>query len=176
MKRLSRATGRSSRRDKAHLQSGPIAEIGALFIYPIMDACPEEISISKWAEIMFGTRERVICQYKVLKEFEIPGIYYEEPGVRGWMDGTTWRRCRVDSRIWVRWDRVFPNRIDLEAHIGYGRSEHVFRLTRDEWRMLRQSGALTPMNYEETYLERCNRAGRAQEFQKGDEDEILWRK
>jgi hypothetical protein len=161
MKRLLRPIGRESKQDKSHLRSGPIAEIARLFILPIMKACPHEVELNKWVEIIFGAKERTICQYEVQKKFVVPGMYYLKPGIPipGYK-GFGRRTVHYGSRIWVRWDKKFPNRVDLEAQMGSGRISHVFQLTQREWEHIKLNKFVKALNFEEPFSEVIPTQGR----------------
>lgn len=117
--------------------------MGSLFIVKIVRAKPEGVEIGSWLEMMFGLHEREIIQYQSNRAFVVPGFYKPVPHLR--IAGSKIpRTVPQGQRVWLRFDRKYPNAIDLEAPIAHGNEPRIFQITRDDWNHLKMW--LDPVN------------------------------
>lgn len=81
---------------------------------------------------MFGAEERVIEQFEVIETFTCPGVY--KPTLTQYFNGYTGnRKAKAGLRIFVRFHKNAPNKIEVEIPNDVGNREKIFQLTLDDW-------------------------------------------
>jgi len=121
---------RKTRKIKVIKESGKLEQIYELFIMPLLYLKPENATYRQWIEDIFHKDTRHILEYRVIKPFDMPGLFKEAPNV---LTVGGLRKARKNMGIWMRFDSTKPKEIDVEIGGGPGRSPQVFKLTGTEW-------------------------------------------
>ncbi len=122
---------RKKRKIKVIKESGKLEQIYELFIMPLLHMKPENMTYREWLEDIFHKETRHILQYRVIKGFEMPGLFRTAPNVLIQEGGS--RKIRRKTSIWMRFDMTKPKEIDVETAGGRGHKPQIFKLTRVEW-------------------------------------------
>lgn len=118
------------------IDEGFLSEIAELF-RPIVAAKPLSWLVEDWLAHIFNVADRTIEEYIVSQEFEMPGLFKMAPTRP--IQGYGYRTVRAGSRLWMRFDRRDPERIDVEVTNGPGKLEQIFQLSGSQWRTVRRS-------------------------------------
>lgn len=110
---------------------GSIRTIYEWFFGPLVRYKPDHFTIKDWLEELFHLRHRDIVRYRTLVPFRMPG-HYRESALKK-VQGIGYREVGHGDTLYVRFDALSPNEVDVEILSGVGQKDQVFVLSRAEW-------------------------------------------
>lgn len=120
-----------------------LKRIWELFIAPMAAAAPDQDNTKEFLELLFCVDTRDIVSYKVVKDFTMPGLKVEAPGVR--IQGIGYRLVTQDKIITVRTDSTNKNAVDVEYFAGRGSAHQLYQLSNSEWEKIKLN--LEPLQF-----------------------------
>jgi hypothetical protein len=109
-----------------------VETIYELFLAPLIQFKPQNITLREWWEFIFDVHNRGIERVRVVKAFKMPGLYYTSSSVK--VQGVGYRQVRKGDELMVRFNDRAPDEIDVEWFGGPGKRDNVFALNATQWR------------------------------------------
>lgn len=138
------------------LDEGSLGQIYELFFKPLVQQySEEEQSADSFMEELFRPDLRPISQWKVVKNFKMPGLYYDAASVK--VQGIGYRKMALKTIVMARIDER-DETVDIEFFGGPGKKDQVFCLTKLEWEWVKLH--LVPEIYDASKPRHRNRVRR----------------
>jgi hypothetical protein len=100
-----------------------------LYIKTAMILKPDQLEDEEWLGWIFGVADRPIDSYKAMATFEMLGRQMLCP-TKG-VYNTINRTVKRGTILWVRFDKMFPDEIDVEVMVND--EYHLFKLTKHQF-------------------------------------------
>lgn len=115
-------------------REGSLRRIAELFMKPILSRMPPDSDAKDWLTQMMGLHEREVVRYRVMKSFEMPGSWLEQPNIkRPPPQGP--RAIPRGAMMWVRSD-TRERFLHIEA-TGKGAITATFEIDSKHWASIR---------------------------------------